>query len=116
LTAKWKDKTGGKEITAYVPHTWDAAILMMLAAEAADQNTGDGIKSKIREVAGGPGTDVSDACQAIEMVRKGEDINYQGASGNVDIDENGDVIGNYDVWTVKDDGSLAVVDKIAPAN
>jgi neutral amino acid transport system substrate-binding protein len=50
------------------------------------------------------------------MVRKGEDINYQGASGNVDIDENGDVIGNYDVWTVKDDGSLAVVDKIAPAN
>lgn len=114
FTKLWKEKNGGKELTAYVPHTWDAAVLMMLAAEAADQNTGEGIQSKIRDVAGGTGTEVSDACQAMEMVRKGEDINYQGASGNVDIDENGDVVGNYDVWTVKDDGTLAVIDKIAP--
>jgi neutral amino acid transport system substrate-binding protein len=114
FTKIWKEKTNGKDVTAFVPHTWDAAILMMLAAEAADQNTGDGIKSKIRDVAGPPGTEVTDPCQAMELVRKGEDINYQGASGNVDIDENGDVVGNYDVWTVKDDGKLAVIDKIAP--
>jgi neutral amino acid transport system substrate-binding protein len=86
----------------------------MLAAEAAKANTGEGIKSKIREVSGGPGTEVSDACEAIALVRKGEDINYQGASGNVDIDENGDVIGSYDVWTVNDDGTLKVIDKVTP--
>lgn len=113
FTTLWKEKTG-KEVTAYVPHTWDATILMMLAAEAADANTGEGIKGKIREVANAPGAEVTDPCQALELVRKGEDINYQGASGNVDIDENGDVVGNYDVWTVKDDGSLAVVDKVSP--
>jgi neutral amino acid transport system substrate-binding protein len=50
----------------------------------------------------------------MEMIRKGEDINYQGASGNVDIDENGDVVGSYDVWTVKDDGTLKVIDKVTP--
>jgi neutral amino acid transport system substrate-binding protein len=113
FTAKWKEKTG-KEVTAFVPHSWDAAILMMLAAQASGQNTGTGIQSKIREVANAPGTEVSDPCQAMELVRKGEDINYQGASGNVDIDENGDVVGGYDVWTVNEDGTLAVIDNVTP--
>jgi len=113
FTTLWKEKTG-KDVTAFVPHTWDAAILLMLAAEAAKSNTGEGIQSKIREVANSPGTEVTDACQAMEMIRKGEDINYQGASGNVDIDENGDVVGSYDVWTVKDDGTLKVIDQVTP--
>jgi neutral amino acid transport system substrate-binding protein len=114
FTKLWKDKTG-KEITAYVPHTWDAAVLLMLAAQAAKTNTGEGIESKIREVAGPPGEAVTDPCQAIALVKEGKDIDYQGASGNVDIDENGDVVGSYDVWTVNDDGSLKVIDKVAPA-
>jgi neutral amino acid transport system substrate-binding protein len=114
FTTLWKEKTG-KEITAFVPHTWDAAVLMMLAAESAKVNTGEGIKSKIREVANAPGLEVTDPCEALALIRKGEDINYQGASGNVDIDENGDVVGSYDVWTVKEDGKLEVIDKVSPA-
>lgn len=114
FTTQWKEKTG-KEITAFVPHSWDATILLMLAAEAAKTNTGEAIQSKLREVANAPGTEVTDPCQAMELVRKGEDINYQGASGNVDIDENGDVVGSYDVWTVKEDGSTEVIDKVSPA-
>ncbi|MGH2415683.1 MAG: ABC transporter substrate-binding protein, partial [Microcystaceae cyanobacterium] len=114
FTNLWKEKTGGKEITAYIPHTWDATVLMMLAAEAADANTGEGIKSKIREVAGSPGTPVTEPCKALEAIRKGEDIDYQGASGNVDIDANGDVVGSYDVWTVEDNGTLKVIDKVNP--
>ena len=115
LSALWKEKKG-KDLTAFVPHSWDAAVLMMLAAEAADQNTGTGIKGKIREVANAPGKEVSDPCEAMELLRNGEEINYQGASGNVDIDENGDVVGSYDVWTVKPDGSLEVIDKVSPVN
>lgn len=111
----WKEKNGGKDYTAFVPHSWDAAVLLMLAAEASGNNTGEGIKSKIREVAGGSGTEVSDPCEAMELIRKGEEINYQGASGNVDIDENGDVIGAYDIWTVKPDASIEIIDKVTPA-
>ena len=114
LTALWQSKTG-KEITAFVPHSWDAAMLMMLAAEASDTNTGEGIKSKIAEVANAPGTEVSDACQAMELLRKGEEIDYQGASGNVDLDANGDITGSYDVWQVNEDGSLEVIDNV-PVN
>ena len=115
FTAKWKDATQ-KEVTAFVPHTYDATVLMMLAAEAAKANTGAAIQSKIREVAAGPGEEVTDACEAIAMLREGKAINYQGASGNVDIDENGDVVGSYDVWTVKPDGTLAVIDKVTPGS
>lgn len=114
FTALWKEKIPDKNVTAFVPHTWDAAVLLMLAAESAKTNTGEAIKSKIREVSGGTGTEVTDPCQAMELIRKGEEINYQGASGNVDIDENGDVLGIYDVWTVKPDGTLEVIDKVTP--
>lgn len=113
FTTLWTEKTG-KELTAFVPHNWDATVLMMLAAEASDTNTGEGIKDKVLEVANAPGKEVSDACEAMELVRQGEDINFQGASGNVDIDENGDVVGSYDVWQVGEDGTLSVIDNVTP--
>ena len=98
----------------YGPHAWDAAALLTLAAQAAKSNTGEGIASKIREVSNAPGTEVTDVCKGLELLRGGKDINYQGASGNVDIDQNGDVVGVYDVWTVKDDGKLSVTGKVSP--
>ena len=113
FTALWQEKTG-KEVTAFVPHSWDAAVLMMLAAEAADVNTGEGIANNISEVANAPGTEVTDPCEALELIRNGEEINYQGASGNVDIDDNGDVVGSYDVWQVNDDGTIETIDTVSP--
>jgi neutral amino acid transport system substrate-binding protein len=98
----------------YVPQAWDATALLTLAAQAAKSNTGEAIASKIREVANSPGTEVTDVCKGLELLRQGQDINYQGASGNVDVDPNGDVVGVYDVWTVKDDGKLAVVGQVSP--
>ena len=107
---KWK--ATGKPITAYLQHTWDATALLMLAAQSAKTNTGEGIKSNLGAVAGGTGEEVSDLCQAITMLKAGKKINYQGASGNVDIDAQGDVVGSYDIWQVEPDGSLKTVDKV----
>ena len=102
----------GKPLTAYLQHTWDATALIMLAAQSAKTNTGAGIASKIREVAGGPGEEVSDLCQAITLLKAGKKINYQGASGNVDLDAQGDVVGTYDIWQVQPDGTLKTIDKV----
>lgn len=110
FTKLWQDKQGTPP-GAYVPHTWDAAALLVLAAQAAEANTGEAIQGKLKEVAEG-GTEVTDVCQGLELLRNGEDINYQGASGNVDIDDNGDVVGNYDVWTVTDQGKIEVIDQV----
>jgi len=109
----WKDKKGGSP-GEYAPQAWDAAALLVLAAQAAKDNTGVGISSKIREVSAGPGTEVTDVCEGLKLLKEGKDINYQGASGNVDVDANGDVLGVYDVWTVGEDGKISAIDKVTP--
>jgi neutral amino acid transport system substrate-binding protein len=113
LTKLWQEKKN-RPVSAYVPHSWDAAALLVLAAQAAKSNTGEGISSKIREVANAPGTEVTDVCEGLKLLQAGQEINYQGASGNVDIDENGDVVGSYDVWQVGEDGKTKVVGKVSP--
>ncbi len=110
----WKGT--GKPLTPYLAQSWDAGALIMLAAQAAKTNTGEGINSKMREVASGDGEKVSDICKALAMVKEGKKINYEGASGNVDIDENGDVIGSYDIWQVQPDGTLKVTGNVAVAD
>jgi neutral amino acid transport system substrate-binding protein len=109
----WQEKKGGVP-GEYAPQAWDAAALLVLAAQAAKENTGVGIAGKIREVAAGPGTEVTDVCEGLKLLKDGKKINYQGASGDVDVDANGDVVGTYDVWTVGDDGKITVIDKVSP--
>jgi neutral amino acid transport system substrate-binding protein len=113
FTKSYKEKTG-QDLGAFVPHSYDAAALVAIAAEAAKDGTGEGIKSKMREVANAPGQEVSDVCEAIKLVKAGTDIDYQGASGNVDLDEYGDVKGSYDVWEVQPDGKITVIDRVSP--
>lgn len=113
LSELWKSKKKGVP-AAYVPQTWDAGALLILAAQAAQSNTGEAISRKIREVSGGTGEEVTDVCEGLRQLRAGKKINYQGASGSVDLDENGDVIGAYEVWKVAPDGKIIVTDKIVP--
>ncbi|BAZ52531.1 extracellular ligand-binding receptor [Nostoc sp. NIES-4103] len=110
----WKEKKNGSSPGEYAPQAWDAAALLVLAAQSAKENTGVGISSKIREVSAGSGTEVTDVCEGLKLLKEGKKINYQGASGNVDIDANGDVIGVYDVWTVGEDGKIKAIDKVTP--
>ena len=113
LTKLWQAKYG-KPPAEYAPQAWDAAALLALAAQAAKTNTGDGIKSKLKEVANAPGEEVSDVCQALKLLSEGKEINYQGASGNVELDDNGDVSGVYDVWQVESDGKLKTISQVSP--
>jgi neutral amino acid transport system substrate-binding protein len=113
LTKLWQSKKGGSP-GEFAPQSWDATALLVLAAQAAKENTGTGIANKIREVSNAPGVEVTDVCEGLKLLKEGKDINYQGASGNVDVDENGDVIGIYNVWTVEADGKLKTIDKVSP--
>mgnify|MGYP006435856379 CR=1 FL=1 len=108
---KWEEKTG-KGQQAFLAHTWDAAVLMMLAAELGDENTGTAIKDHLQEVANAPGIKVSDPCQAIQAIRDGKEINYQGASGKIEFNQYGDTTGNYGVWEVGTQGELKIIDEV----
>jgi len=113
FTKKFKEKKN-EGLGAFVAHSYDAAALVAIAAESAKSGTGEAIKGKIREIANPPGVEVTDVCEALKLAKAGTDIDFQGASGNVDLDEFGDVRGSYDVWTVKEDGKLEIVDRVQP--
>ncbi len=113
FTKFWEEKQK-RPMAPYVPHSWDAAALLVLSAQASGQNTGEGIKSKLRDVANAPGEEVSDVCKALALLKDGKEINYQGMSGSVDIDEYGDVSGVYDIWQVETDGKLKVTGQVTP--
>jgi neutral amino acid transport system substrate-binding protein len=112
FTKAFQEKTN-TPLGAYVPHSYDAAALIAIAAEAAKSGRGEAIAAQLRTVANPPGEEVSDVCQALALVREGKEVNYQGASGNVDLDEFGDVRGSYDVWTFTDAGKIEVVDRVS---
>lgn len=113
LTKLWQSKRGSSP-GEFAPQAWDATALLVLAAQAAKENTGAGIANKIREVSNAPGVEVSDVCEGLKLLKEGQDINYQGASGNVDVDANGDVVGIYNVWRVENDGKITTIDKVSP--
>ena len=101
-----------RQPSIFTANTWDAAAVLILAAEAAKSTTSTAIKDKIPEIANPPGQQVTDVCEALSLIRAGKKINYQGASGNIDFDAQGDVTGSYDVWTIDHAGNLKVINKV----
>jgi neutral amino acid transport system substrate-binding protein len=110
--ALWEEKFG-ETPGLFVAHAWDALAMMILAAQAAGEHRGEAIKTQIRSVANAPGIEVTDICEALALLRTGEDINFQGASSTMDVDYHGNVIGGgYDIWLVDPEGKISMIDKV----
>ncbi len=90
--------------SAFAPHEYDAAMLLLLAIQAAGSTEGPAIRDGLRRVSRkdggeqiyGPAT----VAKALEQIAAGKDINYDGASGAVDFDANGDVVSGYQIWQI----------------
>lgn len=83
---------------------YDATALLALAIARAGSTDGRAIRDALVEVAT-PSTDGSDPYfgpsqldRAIARIRGDADVNYEGASGPVDLDAFGDVISDYEIW------------------
>ena len=80
-------------------------ILCYLAAVAAGSTDGTDMAAELRDISGPPGDKFSwqQLPDAIEALQNGDDIDYVGASGEIDMDEAGDATEDvYDVWRYKD--------------
>lgn len=104
--AAYEAEYGAAYQVPFVREAYDAAIVIALAAAKAGTNTDSAaIRDALRDVSNAPGTEYGpteeDLAAALEAVAAGEDIDYQGASGSVDFDENGDVtFGAIEIWQV----------------
>ena len=102
----WEEAYGEIPAVPYLREINDAIYLIALAAEQAGSTDSAAIRDALREVANEPGTAVGPGQEgwqaAVAAIDAGEDINYEGAAGSVDLDENGDVSkGTIIIWQVQ---------------
>ncbi|MBI9092367.1 MAG: ABC transporter substrate-binding protein [Desulfobacterium sp.] len=104
FTVAFKAEFGDIPTVPFIANTYDATALIGLAAYAAKAKgfrlTSRTIRDQLRLVSSPPGNFISSGKfkQAFELLRQGKDINYEGASGSVDFDKNGDVLAPIEVW------------------
>ena len=101
---------GKTDLDGYTANQFDAAILACLAIQRAGTATDTTkIRDALYEVSRPPGTAFTPAHieDALEALRLGQDIDYDGASGPVDFDEYGDVLASYVMYSV-DQGKLVL--------
>jgi branched-chain amino acid transport system substrate-binding protein len=101
----------------YMTNMYDAVALLGLAVKAAQvegvkEITGIAIRDRLRKVANPPGEVVgpgaADLKKALQLLEGKQDINYEGAAGACDFDENGDVVTPIEVWKFAD-GKIVTV-------
>ncbi|MHA7273156.1 ABC transporter substrate-binding protein [Arthrobacter sp. TMT4-20] len=74
---------------SYAGESYDAANVVALAAEAAGSTDGAAIAAELQGVTG-EGEKCYDFAACVTLLRDGEDIDYDGISGPITFDENGD--------------------------
>ncbi len=74
---------------AYAPESYDATILVALAATAAGDDSGASIASKMQEVSEG-GEKCTSFADCLALLEDDKDIDYDGVSGPVEFNEKGD--------------------------
>jgi ABC-type branched-subunit amino acid transport system substrate-binding protein len=101
----------------YMTNMYDAIALLGLAIKAAQVDgvkdmTGVAIRDRLRKVANPPGDVVgpgaADLKKGLQLLEEKKEINYEGAAGSCDFDENGDVVTPIEVWKFAD-GKITTV-------
>ncbi len=77
---------------SYAAESYDAVVLLALAALAANSTVGADIAGKLQEVSGGSGEGekATDFASAAQIILDGGVVDYDGNSGPITFDENGD--------------------------
>lgn len=98
----------------YITNGYDGVAVVGLAAYACKAKgipiTSKNIRDQLRFVSNPPGEIIrpGEFKKAFELLDKGKDINYEGASGSVDFDANGDVVTPIEIWQYKSGDMITV--------
>ena len=86
----------------YVPESYDAAALIILAMQAASSDNRAAIQSKVMSVANAPGIKISsgELAKGLQILQDGGEVNYEGAT-NVKFTDVGESTGSFKELVVK---------------
>ena len=72
----------------YGPESYDATIMSALAAEAAENDSGEAIASELINISR-DGEECTTYADCVKLIKDGTDIDYNGVSGPVDLNDTG---------------------------
>jgi len=99
----------------YIDTSYDAVMLLAMALQQAGETDGVAVRDALRQVANAPGLAVNPGewDKAITAIQNGEDVDYTGASGNLELDDNGDVGGSFAHWAIQN-GEIVTIEVFEP--
>jgi ABC-type branched-subunit amino acid transport system substrate-binding protein len=106
---------GGAKRQTFDAQEFDAVVLCYLSAVAAGSTKGSAMAGQVRDVSAPPGRKFTwlQLDQAIKALEAGQDIDYEGASGPINLNDDGDpTAGVYDVYEFEG-GKLRLNEQIA---
>ena len=114
----YREAYGELPVTPYVRATYDAAIAIALAAQAAGSVDGAAIRDQLRAIGAAPGETViagpEGVARALERLADGGEVDYEGASVSLDWDEHGDLLrGHIGIWRFTRDERIEDLDAVA---
>ena len=95
----------GESPTSWSAYAYDCVVTAALSIAAADEFTGSALQETVRDVTRPEGEQVDNYEDAHAILAEGggaADVDYQGVSGPIDLDENGDPVGFLQIQTVQD--------------
>jgi branched-chain amino acid transport system substrate-binding protein len=95
----------GDPNSIFVAQGYDSTMLLALAVEKAGSTDRAAVSKALREIANAPGEPVGPGewGKAVQLLKEGKDIDYQGASGPIEFDEKGDVPGTVAEFVIEGD-------------
>jgi branched-chain amino acid transport system substrate-binding protein len=112
-------RVGQDPSTSYAAQAYDAIYLIALAMAKGQSNTSAAIVANLGSVSRPSGSpdDViihpGEFAKAVQALRSGQSINYEGASGKIDFDNNGDPTSATYAWWRIQGGAYQVLETIA---
>lgn len=106
--AHYQTVFGGTPVP-FSSNQYDAVALLGLAIAEAGTTDGPAVRDALHNVSSPPAdrgfVRAGRLAEALAEVRGGRNIDYQGASGNVDFDAFGNVVSPYEIWRYDQPGS-----------
>ncbi|WP_160049869.1 MULTISPECIES: ABC transporter substrate-binding protein [unclassified Nocardiopsis] len=93
------------DVFQFAPQVFDCVTVIALAAEAAGSVNPSDYVAELPNVSRPEGTECGSFAECRDLLADGEEINYQGVSGNIDFDDNGDpTAATFEIFHYGDDG------------
>jgi neutral amino acid transport system substrate-binding protein len=89
----------------FVSNSYDAAALLYLGIARAQGTAGRPIMNAVRSLNTGTVVRAGELATGLAQIQREEAVNYEGASGSVDVDAYGDVRTDYEIWRVNAAGT-----------